>query len=247
MKKLLTLLFVVCTSMTAWAQDVSVTGKVTQATDGSPLPGVSILVKGTTNGAISDGNGDYSVKCASNATLVVSMVGMATKEVAVNGASSLNISMEEQKKDLNQVMVTALGVKRNKEELGYAAQKVDGSLMTVTRSNNALSALSGKVSGVEVKTNNQMGGSTNIVVRGFKSLTGNNQALIVVDGVPIDNANNNSSDQTTGRSGYDYGNAAFDINPDDIQSINVLKGAAATALYGSRASNGVVLIETKKR
>ncbi len=246
MKKLLTLLFVVCTSMTAWAQDVSVTGKVTQATDGSPLPGVSILVKGTTNGAISDGNGDYSVKCASNATLVVSMVGMATKEVAVNGASSLNISMEEQKKDLNQVMVTALGVKRNKEELGYAAQKVDGSLMTVTRSNNALSALSGKVSGVEVKTNNQMGGSTNIVVRGFKSLTGNNQALIVVDGVPVDNANNNSSDQTTGRSGYDYGNAAFDINPDDIQSINVLKGAAATALYGSRASNGVVLIETKK-
>jgi TonB-dependent SusC/RagA subfamily outer membrane receptor len=130
--------------------------------------------------------------------------------------------------------------------LGYATQEVKGDQVSTAKESNFINSLSGKVSGVEIKRNNNMGASTNIVVRGFKSLTGNNQALFVVDGVPIDNSNTTSSSTAQGGGGYDYGNAASDINPDDIESINVLKGAAATALYGSRAANGVVMVTTKK-
>jgi TonB-dependent SusC/RagA subfamily outer membrane receptor len=154
---------------------------------------------------------------------------------------------------LTELIVTAQGILKTRNELSYAAQTVTGESLSNTRDNNFINSLSGKVAGVQIQKNNSMGGSTNIVIRGWKSLTGNNQALFVVDGVPIDNStdnvNNNNPANSSGNGrpeSVDFGNAAADINPDDIESTTILKGPAATALYGSRASNGVVYITTKK-
>ena len=247
MKKIYLLIFLLIGMLgSAMAQGSSVTGKITQSSDGKLLNGVNVQVKGSENKVLSDVNGTFSIQCNQNDTLVFSLSGLKTAEVAVNGQSTLTIVLDEESATYKQHVVTGFGIKRSKAELGYSSQKVSASEITTTRSNNALSALSGKVAGLDIKTNNQMGGSTNIVLRGFKSLAGNNQALIVIDGVPFDNSNTNGSGQATARGGYDFGNAAADINPDDIASINVLKGASATALYGSRAANGVILIETKK-
>jgi len=247
MKKIYFLAFLLIGLLgSAMAQGSSVTGKITQTSDGKLLNGVKVQVKGIDKKVLSDVNGTFSIQCYQNDTLVFSLPGLKTIEVAVNGQTTLTISLEEESATYKQHVVTGFGIKRSKAELGYSSQIVSASEITTTRSNNALSALSGKVAGLDIKTNNQMGGSTNIVLRGFKSLAGNNQALIVIDGVPFDNSNTNGSGQATARGGYDFGNAAADINPDDIASINVLKGAAATALYGSRAANGVILIETKK-
>lgn len=148
---------------------------------------------------------------------------------------------------LNEVVVTALGISREKKTLGYATEEVSGDqVSTVTQGGNIANSLSGKVSGLQIKRNSNIGGSTNVLLRGTNSLTGNNQALFVVDGVIIDNSNTNSTSQQQAGAGYDYGNAASDINPESIATINVLKGAAATALYGNRASNGAIIITTKK-
>jgi TonB-linked SusC/RagA family outer membrane protein len=147
---------------------------------------------------------------------------------------------------LDEIVVTALGISKAKKSLGYSTQKVDGDEVSRVKDANFINSLAGKISGVEIKTSGTMGGSTNVVIRGNSSLTGSNQALFVVDGVPMNNSNTNSSGQQTGRGGYDYGNAASDINPDDIASINVLKGGAASVLYGSSAANGVIIITTKK-
>jgi TonB-dependent SusC/RagA subfamily outer membrane receptor len=147
---------------------------------------------------------------------------------------------------LNEVVVTALGVTREKKSLGYATQAVTGTEANTVKGTNFINNLSGKVSGVQIKGTGNIGGSTNVIIRGASSITQNNQALFVVDGVPINNDNTNNAGQISGRNGYDYGNAASDINPNDIESMNVLNGAAATALYGQRAANGVVIITTKK-
>ncbi len=147
---------------------------------------------------------------------------------------------------VDEVVVTALGISRERKSLGYATQEVKGDAVSAVKSDNFINSLSGKVAGVVITRNTNIGGSTNIQVRGATSLTGNNQALFVIDGVPISNRNTNTSGQSQDGTGYDFGNAASDINPDDIESINVLKGAAATALYGSRASTGVIMITTKK-
>jgi TonB-dependent SusC/RagA subfamily outer membrane receptor len=148
--------------------------------------------------------------------------------------------------EIEGVVVTALGIKREKKSLGYATQGVSGEDISDKPLANFANALQGEVAGLNVQSYGTMGGSANMVIRGYSSISGNNQALVVVDGVPILNANTNTSGQKTGRGGYDYGNAAMDINPDDIESVNVLKGAAATALYGSRAGQGAIIITTKK-
>lgn len=229
-----------------YAQQRQVSGKVTGA-DGLPIPFATIQVKGTNTGTTSDQDGNFKLNVnGSNAVLIVRSVGYVAQDIAVGGNASLTISLKNDDQNLQEVVVTALNVKRNKNELPYSAQIVNAEELNRTRDANVVTSLSGKVSGLEIRKNNTLGGSTNIVLRGAKSLTGNNQALFVVDGVPVDNSNTNSKDQRTGRNGYDYGNAAADINPDDIASVSVLKGAAATALYGSRASNGVVMITTKK-
>lgn len=148
--------------------------------------------------------------------------------------------------EIEGVVVTALGIKREKKSLGYSSQQLNANQVNSSPTNNFLNNLSGKVAGLDVKMNSNFGGSTNIVMRGIKSITGNNQALIVVDGIPISNANLNTNDAKNGRDGFDFGNAASDIDPNNIESVNVLKGAAATALYGSLAANGAIMITTKK-
>ena len=147
---------------------------------------------------------------------------------------------------LGEVVVTAFGITRSRGEVPYAAQTVTGDEVAKSRSNNFVQNLSGKVAGLDIKQTNSLGGSTNVILRGTKSITGDNQALFVIDGVPFSNANTNTADQKTARGGFDYGNAAADINPDNIESVTVLKGAAASALYGSQGANGVILITTKK-
>ena len=239
----LVLLLALVTQIT-FAQERAVSGTVSDNT-GLPLPGVSVLVKGTKTGTQTDFDGKYSIKATPSQTLVFSYIGMKTQEVKAANAS-INVKLSSSAIELEGAVVTAMGIKKSKKALGYASQEVKGNEIADTPVSNFADALSGEVAGLDIQSFGTLGGSANIIVRGFKSLYGSNQALIVIDGTPVLNETNNSSDVTTGRGGYDYGNAASDINPDDIESINVLKGAAATALYGSRASNGALVITTKK-
>ena len=237
-------LLVVLMAQLTFAQERSVSGVVSDNA-GMPIPGVSVLVKGTQIGTQTDFDGKFSIRATPSQTLVFSYVGMKTLEMSA-GSTNVNVKLASEAMELEGVVVTALGIKREKKALGYSTQEVKGDAVSKVKSSNFVNSLSGKVAGLEIKTSGNLGGSTNVVIRGNNSIAGNNQALFVVDGVPIDNSNSNSGNQKTGRGGYDYGNAASDINPDDIESINVLKGAAATALYGSRAANGVVMVTTKK-
>ncbi|WP_316803901.1 SusC/RagA family TonB-linked outer membrane protein [Pedobacter nototheniae] len=248
MKKLLqSLCFVLFFAASAIAQDKTVTGTVVSKEDGLPLPGVSVLAKGTKIGTVTSTDGKFTLRVPENTTTIeFTFIGYKAQSLPVTSSNVVNVSMSTDAQELAQVVVTALGITRKKNELPYSAQEVKSDEITRTRDNNLVNSLGGKVSGLDIKRNNAMGGSTNVVMRGNKSLLQNNQALFVVDGVPVSNANNNTADQQNGRGGYDFGNAASDVNPDDVASITVLKGAAATALYGSRAANGVIMITTKK-
>ncbi len=245
MKKFLFILLAfLATIYTIDAQRI-VKGRITDK-NGDPVIGANVVAKGTNLGTITDVDGNYSLSVpAGVSTLVMSYTGYNSQEISLGASNMVDVAMEEGVQ-LSETVVTAFGIQRYKNEVGYSAQKVEGDELTKTRDNNIVNSLSGKVAGLNVKRNNSMGGSTNIVLRGNKSLTGDNQALFVIDGVPVDNSNTNTTNQRTGRAGYDYGNAASDINPDDVESVTVLKGAAASALYGSRAANGVVMITTKK-
>lgn len=241
-----------CASL-AYAQNRAIRGKVTDESNG-PLANASVMIKGSKKGTTADDQGNFTITVTAGDILVINAVGYEKKEVPAGNETELTISLKRQDQSMQEVIVTAMGIRRSKNTLPYAAQQVAGTEISQSRSNNFAQSLSGRVSGLEIRQGNAMGASTNVVVRGAKSLLNNNQALFVIDGVPVDNSNNNGSnkgrttsdDQVNGRGGYDYGNAAADINPDDIESVTVLKGAASTALYGSRAANGVVLITTKK-
>ena len=227
------------------AQSKSASGKVVSAEDGQPVIGATVLIKGTTVGTITNTDGEFKINLQGNAKdLIISYVGMKTLQV--EGKTDMVITLANEDKSMDEVVVTAMGISRDKKSLGYSVQEVSGSEVNNVKSDNFVTSLSGKVSGIQIKNNTNFGGSTNVIIRGSSSLTGSNQALFVVDGIPVDNSNDNNSGQLTGRNGYDYGNTASDINPNDIESISILKGAAATALYGSRASHGVILITTKK-
>lgn len=230
-------------SISAFSQNV--TGVVTDASSGEPLPSVSVKVKGTDNAAITNFDGKYTIKAGNGAVLVFSSLGYSSQEASVSG-TSLNVALAVSSNKLDEVVITAFGITRDKKSVGYAIQEVGGAEVSKVKDANFMSSLSGKVAGVNIRQSGTMGGSANVVIRGYKSLTGNNQALFVVDGIPISNQITNTGNQQTGRGGYDYGNAAMDINPEDIEKVSVLKGAAASALYGARASNGVILITTKK-
>lgn len=236
----LLLMFIV---QNTFAQDISVIGTVTDQ-GGLPIPGANVVVYGTTKSTQTDFDGNFKITTSQGKTLVFSFLGMKTQEMPAS--ASMKVKMIDDSVQLEGVVVTALGISRDKKSLGYATQEVKGESIAAVKSDNFVNALSGKVSGVQVKRTTNFGGSTNIVIRGNASLTGNNQALFVIDGVPVSNNNSNSRDQEQTGTGYDYGSAASDINPDDIESVNVLKGSAASALYGSRAANGVVMITTKK-
>jgi TonB-linked SusC/RagA family outer membrane protein len=237
-------LFIALLVQISFAQDRVVSGVVSD-NGGLPLPGVNVLVKGTTMGTQTDIDGKYSIKAESTQTLVFNFVGMKTQEI-VASSLTINVKMKDDAIELEGVVVTALGIKREKKSLGYAAQKLSGDEVNTIATNNFTNNLAGKVAGLEVRRNSNFGGSTNIVLRGTKSIEGNNQALIVLDGVPISNSNLNKKDAAKGRDGFDFGNSASDIDPNNIESITVLKGAAATALYGSQAANGAIMITTKK-
>lgn len=241
-------LLVVLVAQLTFAQERAVSGTVSDNA-GLPLPGVSVLVKGTKSGTQTDFDGKYSIKATSSQVLIFSYIGMKTQEAAAN-SSTVNVKLASGALELEGVVVTALGIKREKKSLGYATQEVKAADLTSgAGSGNFINELSGKVAGVNIKRNNNFGGSSSIVSRGIKSMTGSNEMLIVIDGMPVNNSNVNSNtgNQSSGRGNtYDYGNAAMDVNPDDIESVNILKGAAASALYGYLGGNGVVMITTKK-
>lgn len=226
----------------------TITGVVTSAEDGQPIPGAAVQVKGTTVGVTTDVNGRFSLKVPADAqVLQISFVGMTTKEVTIGKQTTINVVLETAVMDIEGVVVTALGISREKKSLGYAVEEVKAEELNQTRSGNLITSLSGKVSGVNITSaSGNMGGSSRVTIRGIKSISGNNSPLFVVDGVPMDNSSFNTLDTERGAGGIDYGNMANDINPDDIESVSVLKGPTAAALYGSRAANGAILITTKK-
>lgn len=221
----------------AQAQTIQISGTVTDGS-GVPIPAVNITVKGTTSGTSTDFDGNYSISAQQGQVLLFSSIGFQDQEATVGSNATINVTLQEGTA-LDEVVVTALGIKREKKSLGYASQeiKADELMGSTTNTGNLSSQLSGKVSGLNVTTTNNFGGSSNLVIRGIKGITGTNP-LIVIDGSPVDN-----SSSRYGR--VDYGNALSDINQDDVASINVLKGAAASALYGERGLNGVILITTK--
>lgn len=236
------LLFSVIT-MTAYAQ-TTVTGTVTEKS-GQTMPGVSVTEKGTGSGTTTDVDGKYSLKVKPGAVLTFSFIGYKTVELTVASETTLNVVLEVNETSLNEVVVTALGIKREKKSLGYAVQEVKGETLTAAKEPNIVNALSGQVAGLQItRSGNGPGGSSRITLRGNNSLTGSNQPLIVVDGIPLDNFIGASNNDYYNPS-LDMGNGLSDINPDDIESLSVLKGPAAAALYGSRAGNGAILITTK--
>jgi len=241
---LLILLMLGFTSATM-AQERTVTGTVTD-TDGQPLISANVLVKGTSRGTVTDFNGEFELTVQpEDEILIFSYVGFGTKEFEIGDQSEFNVSLSEQVA-LSEVVVTALGVERDEKSLGYSVQKLDNEKISSVQATNAVNNLTGKVSGVNI-----VGGaagpsaSANVTIRGATSLTGNNQALFVVNGMPITNNLFSPGDGINGSTTIDFGNAAQILNPADIESVSVLKGASAAALYGTRASNGVILITTK--
>ncbi len=247
MKKFTILLvMLLLTAMQVLAQR-TITGKVSSSDDGMGIPGVTVLIKGSSTGVLTNLDGNYSINIPKDAiALQFSFVGMKTQDIALTAANVLDCIMQSEAQNIEGVVVTALGITREKKSLGYSVQEIAGDQIKNARESNFVNSISGKVAGVQIKQASTMGGSANIVIRGNKSLTGNNQAMFVIDGVPIDNSITNTSSVADGNGGYDYGNAASDINSEDIESMSVLKGSAATVLYGSRAANGVILITTKK-
>ncbi len=224
----------------------TITGTVTDQ-GGAPLPGVNVVEKGTVNGTSTDFDGNYSITVSSgNAVLEFSSLGMGAVEIATNGRTRIDVSMEEDAQQLSEVVVTALGISREKKSLGYAVTEVQGDEVSLVKEPNVVNSLAGKVAGVVVsRTTSGPAGGTRVIIRGNNSIMGNNQPLYVVDGVPIDN----SALSPAGAGEYsipDLGSGISDINPDDIESLSVLKGPNAAALYGSRASNGVIIITTKR-
>ncbi len=243
------LLFFCLVSMSLWAQDRSISGTVVDD-NGDPLIGANVIVKGTVNGTATDIDGTYQLTInADNQIVVFSYTGFATQEIEIGESDIINVTLSEGL-TLSEAVVTALGIEREEKSLGYGFSQISGDEVTSGRATSPLSSLAGKVAGLSINTNGQPGGSTEIVLRGYGSVTGANSALIIVDGVPINNGSNvsvttlNNASDDFNRS-QDFGNQGNDINPDDIENISVLKGAAATALYGNRAANGAILITTK--
>ena len=232
---------------TALAQ-TKVNGTVVSQEDNEPVIGVSVLVVGTNIGTVTDANGAFSLTVPEGKSqLRFTYVGMETLEVSAR--PNMRIVLRNGDTNLDEIVVTAMGISREKKALGYAVSEVNGDELIKSRGglSNPVNALQGKVAGLQISSGaGSMGGSSKVLIRGNNSLSGSNQPLFVVDGVPLEGKDFNTTDTQRGGGGYDYGNLIQDLNPDDIESLSVLKGAAASALYGSRASNGVIMITTKK-
>ncbi|SCC36101.1 TonB-linked outer membrane protein, SusC/RagA family [Chitinophaga costaii] len=228
----------------AAAQNRTVSGKVTDAKDGSPIPGASVVIKGTHKGTVAGPDGSYSLVADANATLVISFVGFNQQEIPVSKAGSIQLAADN--KQLGEVLVTALGIQRSKRALGYSVGEVKGADLVQAPTPNLVNALAGKVAGLQVtESGGAPGEASRIVLRGgATSLLGDNQPLFVVDGIPISNSNDGNGASTTS-GGQATPNRAADINPNDIESISILKGPAASTLYGIRAAAGAIIITTK--
>ncbi|HEY5591382.1 MAG TPA: SusC/RagA family TonB-linked outer membrane protein [Paludibacter sp.] len=224
------------------AQSKSISGKVLSAEDGQPIIGATVMVKGTTIGTITNVDGEFKISLQGNAkNLLISYVGM--KSADVEAKNNMTVTLQSDALMIDEVVVTAIGIKRSSKAIGYSATQVSSADITATGNRSALNALQGKVAGVEISSaSGSPGASTRVIMRGFSSLGGSNQPLYVVDGVPISNGQIGS---TSLNGGFDFGNRANDINADDIETMTILKGGSATALYGSRAASGVILITTK--
>lgn len=245
-KLLATFTVALLVTFSSFAQTTTVSGTVTSGADGTPLPGVNILVRGTNTGTITDAEGNYRLDVPGpDVVLSFSFVGFVTQEVGLAGRTRLDIVLAADATELSEVVVTALGIEREKRDLGYAVQEVNGDDISQARETNIGNALAGKVAGVTVVGNpSGIGGSARITIRGERSLDLNrNQPLFIVDGVPITNEVVGSSGRDNQEA--DYGNGAGFINPDDVESMTVLKGPNATALYGARGQNGVIIVKTK--
>lgn len=230
-------------SATSLFAQQGISGTVSDAK--GPIAGATISVKGTNRATQSTASGAFNIQAAQGETLRISLIGYKPQEIVVGTTKTINVSLTSDESTLGEVVVTAMGVKREKRSLGYSFQDIQGTALTDARENNIANALAGKVSSLQVvKGSNGPSSSSKIILRGFNSITGDNQPLIVVDGVPMDNfagAKNNDFWNPSA----DMGSGLGDLNPEDIESMSVLKGGAASALYGSRASNGVILITTK--
>lgn len=242
MKKKLHFLIIVCALINlngVLAQTRTVSGTVTDSNGGAPLPGVSISVQGTQKGTQTDFDGNFSLEVATGDVLVFSYMGMKTQTVTVGSLNTINLSMEEDASKLDEVVVTALGIKREERALGYAVSEIQGDEIAQTVQVNPVNALQGKTAGVQISTTSGgTFGGTRITVRGNSTFDKNTQPIFVVDGVILDN-------DISGEEGADWGNQLKNLNPDDFETFSILKGAAAAALYGSRALNGVVIVTTK--
>nr|WP_321355968.1 SusC/RagA family TonB-linked outer membrane protein [uncultured Draconibacterium sp.] len=237
-------LIFVLSGFAAMAQQGELKGIVTDESD-APLPGVTIMVKGTSNGTITNFDGEYTLKDVKEGDVVVfSFIGMLTQEIAYSGQASLNVNMETDSQNLDEVVVTALGIQRDKKTLTYSSQQVTGDEIMKARDANFMSGLNGKTAGLEIrKSTSGAGGSTRTVLRGSKSISQVSDPLYVIDGIPMVN---NKGGQSGMWGGTDEGDGLSQLNPDDIESISVLKGATASVLYGSDGANGVIIITTKK-
>ncbi len=242
-KLLLTLSILLIGLQTVLAQSGMIRGKITDDRS-EGLPGATVRVKGTIKGAVTDLNGNFKVNAEDGATLIISAIGMKTTEQPAQ--DGMNVKMATETRGIGEVVVTALAIQREKRSLGYSTTQIKGEELVQGQDRNVLSAISGKVAGVNItNTSGSPGSGTRVVIRGGSSVQGNNQALIVVDGVPFDNSNlQNGGDNLNNQ--IDAGNRGNDINPEDVESMTVLKGATATALYGARASNGAIIITTKR-
>lgn len=230
MKKILLVCFLFVSALTVLAQEKVFTGKVISATDGSPLPGVNVILKGTGIGSVTNADGSFSISVPqSGAVLMFSFIGLKAQEVDVTGKASMDVRMEDDATQLSEVVVTGLGWQQESRTLGYAVAKVEKELINQANAMNVFTGLSGKVAGLQIRTtNNGINPATRVTLRGNRSLTGNNQALVVLDGIVVPNNTLNS------------------INNNDIENVTILKGASAAAIYGSDATNGVLLITLKK-
>ncbi|GAB3994461.1 TonB-dependent receptor [Spirosoma daeguense] len=242
---------------TVWAQDRRVTGRVLSGKDKQPIPGVNILVKDTQLGTTTDGNGNFSLNVAPNATLVFSAIGFAGTTQSIGNQTQLTITLQEAEQNLGEVVVTALGIKKEAKRLGYATAIVSPEQVTTNRTVNFINALQGKIAGVNISSlGTGAAGTSKIRIRGQSSFSGQNSPLIVINGVPVDNTNFGQNNGNTGSDGSignrdrnysDGGDGLSSLNPDDIEGMTVLKGGTAAALYGSRAKDGAILITTKTK
>lgn len=253
--KLMILSAMICSAAIIHAQ---ISGMVTSGADGTGLPGVSIVVKGTSTGTVTDIDGKYTIDASEGGTLVFSYVGFTTKEVSVGNQKVIDVILAESAEALDEIVVTALGIRKEAKKLGYATSTISKELVAENKSSNFMNTLQGKIAGVNISSlGTGPGGTSKIRIRGQSSINGQNNPLIVINGVPIDNTNfgynpgNAGADNSIGLRGggttSDGGDGLSSINPDDIESMTVLKGATAAALYGSRAKDGVIMITTKTR